>query len=81
MFQTIPALFLNNNLTGMTGHHSPALIFPVTLPDDKIAQGVLCLQSTIAEAIRYEMCPSIADVHISSSFRAGISENIFCPSA
>lgn len=55
MFQTTPALFLNNDLTGMTGHHSPALIFPVTLSDDKIAQRVLCLQSTIAEAIRCEI--------------------------
>ena len=55
MFQTTPALFLNNDLTRTTGHHSPALIFPVTLSDDKIAQGVLCLQSTIAEAITCEI--------------------------
>lgn len=37
MFQTTPALFLNNDLTRTTGHHSPALIFPITLSDDKIA--------------------------------------------
>lgn len=51
MFQTIPSFFPNNDLTRMTGHQSSALIFPVTLSDDKIGQGVLCLQSTIAEAI------------------------------
>lgn len=39
----------------MTGRHSSALIFPITLSDDKKAQGVLCLQSTIAEAITCEV--------------------------
>lgn len=64
MFQTMSALFLSNDLTRMTGHHSPALIFPITLSHDKIAQGVLCLQSNVAEAIACEMSPITAPVHI-----------------
>lgn len=59
MFQTMSALFLSNDLTRMTGHHTPALIFPVTLSHDKIAQGVLCLQSNIAEAITCEISPPV----------------------
>lgn len=67
MLQTTPALFLNNDLTGTTRQRSPALIFPVTLSDNKTAQGVLCLQSTTAEAIT---CEESLCVRISCSFRA-----------
>lgn len=55
MFQIMSAFFLSNDLIRMTGHHRPALILPVTLSHDKIAQGVLCLQSNIAEAITCEI--------------------------